>query len=1062
MSFIHLLRPRLAGLLLFAAALLASICSSARGGYPVAFRHVGLEAGLTHERVSSVCSGRRGFLWVSTLWGLDCYDGYSVTSFAVPDTVLRGGDVLGVQEFGADTMLVRMSTGVALFSRDRLTFSRADRFLRAHGAADGASDVWTDGGQNLWVVGGGSILFSPATGCSFSFPLPDGVGVSCVSPSRFGLAVLLNDGRLVRCSPPAPGCAPSPQVFATPIPSGGKVMKTDGNGDLWVISQGGDSLWHKPMSGFGWDLINSHKFWGPAVPKGLSDVAVDASRRIWLVSEHDGACLIDLAQGTVTPLRRDASLPFSLHSNLCTCVEAFSSGAVAIGYQHSGFSIYHPAAFKFAPLSLSSSLQYALSDVRSIASDGCGSVYVGSNSGGVVKVDVDSHGASHVPFADSNGIESLAALPDGSLWAFVSGRGFARYSKSPDGGSTLYFAGRRDSPDPLTENSTAGSLAISRDGTLWVAAARQVLALPSAAASSSGDMFRGCTAANLDDEVVTLRAGNDSSSVIVLTRSSFYMARLNGAQVELDRLSDADLRADRPSDICQGIHGFVWVATAEGVAVFSAPDSSGRARLLQRVELSQPALALSPCAQGGALAATSSEVCLFKVYPTGKDSYRIVTGRYNSSSGLIPGVNSPRAALTLPSGEVWIGAEAGVNVYTPRSDDASSVPMVSFSSLTFNGGLVMPGQAIGGVVPLSRAIPLCSSVTLPSSCGSFAVNFSVLGAPSPKCYSYLCEAVGTDIPAVTSLEPCFAVPDLGGGSFTLRVTAIDPEGRRSECPAELLIKFSVPWYEAPWLRLTAVAILAIVAFAAAVRLVMWRVRKSAEERESRHDEISSLVDRPVLSSDIEALVLKSVAANVATSIDVLADDIRALSDTRGLPLTDSLSIRNLTYRLISANSALAAVAGAPVAAEADGGSVTGRHDIVAATRTTVRQIAAITHSSQSVGFSSPLRNCVFSFDADAFRTVLIDIVVDAIVSTAGQGFVRVLVEKGKYGADLVSVSVCIGGELPSSSLYFNAGGGEPAIPFNVESCLRRLKASVRTADFGDGLIYAYIHMPLGE
>ena len=1057
----YMLRRLATRVLSLVAALSLPICSIARGDAPIAFRHVGMEAGLTHERVNSVCSGQRGFLWVSTLWGLDCYDGYSVTSFAVPDSVLCGGDILGVQEYGPDTMLVRMSTGMALFSRSQLAFSRADCFLREHGAVGGKSDVWTDGRQNLWSLGRESILFSPVSGRGFSFPLPDGVEVACLSPSRFGFAVLLADGRLIRCSPPAPGCAPSPQVFTTPMPSGGKTMRTDDNGGLWVISHGGDSLWHKPLAGLGWELVNSQPFWDERVPKGLVDVAVDASRRIWLVSEHNGACLVDPVAGSVVPLKRDASLPFSLHSNLCTCVEALSSGTVAIGYQHSGFSIYHPAAFKFSPLCLSQSAsQNLLSDVRSVASDGMRCVYVGSNAGGVVKVDVPSRKASRLHISDSNGIESLAALPDGSLWAFVSGRGFVRYSENSNGGELVCFAQRRDSPDPLTENSSSGSLAVSRGGTLWVAAARQVLALPSAA--TPGDKFRGCAAASLDDEVVTLREGRDSSSVIVLTRSSFYMATLHDGHVELARLSDRDLRADRPSDICQGVHGFFWVATASGVAVFSDPDSSGCARFLKNVELAQPAVSLAPCLQGGALAATSSEVCLFKVYPAGNGGYRIVTGRYNAASGLLPGVNAPRTAITLPSGDVWIGSEAGINVYSPWPDDGSAVPMVSFSSLTFNGGLVLPGQSIGGVVPLSRAIPLCGSVSLPSGCGSFAVNFSVLGAPSPRCYSYLCEVVGADIPPSTSLEPCFVIPDIGDGSFTLRVTAVDPEGRLSECPAELKVVFRAPWYMSSWLRFSVVAILVAAVCAVVIRLVLRRVRMSAASKLERQDDLSDFVERPALSSEIEALVLKSVAANVATSIDVLADDIRALSDVRGLPLTDSLAIRNLTYRLISANSALAAVAGASVAAESDGAAPAGRYDIVAATRTTVRQIAAITHSSQSVGFSSPLRNCIFSFDADAFRTVLIDIVVDAIVSTAGQGFVRVLVEKGKYGADLVSVSVCIGGELPSTSLYFNAGGGEPALPFNVEACLHRLKASVRTSDFGDGLIYAYIHIPAGD
>lgn len=1041
-------------------ALIAVPALSVAGNRGIAFRHVGMEAGLTHERVNSVCSGRKGFLWLSTLWGVDCYDGNSVVAFAAPDSVLRGGEVYSVQEFGADSMLVRMSTGMAFFVRSQLAFSRADGYLSSVGALAGSSDVWTDGRRNLWVLNGGSILFVPPSGRGFSFPLPDGVGVTCVSPSRFGLSALLADGRIVRCLPPAPGCAPSPQVFTTPIPSGGKTIKTDDRGDLWVISCGGDSLWHKPIAGSGWELINDHKVLGQAIPAGLVDLAVDPLRRLWLVSEQKGACVMDFVDGTVTHLRRDASSPFSLRSNLCTCVEALPSGTVVIGYQHSGFSVYHPSAFKFSPLIVSpSAAQTSLSDVRSFAYDGGRFAYVGSNAGGIAKVDVKTRAASHVPFSEPNVAESIAALPDGSLWASVPGRGFVRY---PGGGATerpACFADTHSAPDPLTENISAGSLATSPDGCLWVAAARQVLALPCAA--NAADMFRGCAAANLDDEVVRLRSGCDSSSVIVLTRSSLYSARLSGGNVELFKITERDFRADRPSDVCQGIHGFLWVATTKGVAVFATPDSSGRARFLREVELPQPAASLAPCAYGGVLAATSSEICLFKVYPVGNGDYRIVTGSYNTSSGMLPGVNSPRAAIDLPTGEIWVGSEAGVNVYDARPDDGCPVPQVSFTSLSHNGNLVMPGQSIDGVVPLDRAMPFCSSITLPAGGGSFAVGLSVLGSSSPKCFSYLCEVVGADVPPSTSLEPRFVLPDLGGGTYILRVTAVDPEGRRSESPAVLEVNFYVPWYSSLWLRISAVSLLVLAAFVAAVRVVMRRAKELEDANSSQSDGLPAMAEPQTLPSEIESVVLKSVAANVATSIDVLADDIRALSDARGLPLTDSLAIRNLTSRLISANSALAAVAGSSSDGEADGAVPSGRHDIVAATRTTVRQVAGITHSSQSVGFSSPLRNCVFNFCADAFRTVLIDIVVDAIVSTAGRGFVRVLVEKGKYGADLVSVSVCIGGELPSSSIYFNAGGGDPAVPFNIEACLRRMGATVRTSDFGDGLIHAFIHIPIG-
>lgn len=1064
MRSLSLFRVTLCRCLLFAVLVATSACASAKQTAPIAFRHIGMESGLTHERVSSVCSGSNGILWVSTLWGIDSYDGSTVSSFSVPDSILRGGEVYTLQEFGPDSMLVRMSSGLAFFRRSLLSFTRADEYLKASGVPSGMTDIYTDHHQNLWMVGGDSVLFVPKGGKVISFPLPRGVQVSCTSPSQYGFSVLLVDGRVIRCAPPAQGCAPSPQVFATPIPSGGKVMRTDDFGDLWVISQKGDSLWHKSMVNSSWELVNDQRFWTPDIPKDLVDVAVDSRRRIWLVSDQNGAVVIDPSDGDVTILKRDASTPFCLRSNLCTCVRTFPSGSVVIGYQHSGFSLYHPAAFKFAPLVLApSTSQYSISDVRSITFDGRQHAYVGSNAGGVIKVDIDTRVASRVPFAKDDIVETMSALPDGSLWASISGRGFARYNPSAAGSPITYFAERRDSPDPLSGNTSSGALTYVHDGCLWVAAARQILAMPNIL--SGGDIFKGCAVASFEDEVVTMRRCSDSTSVIVLTRSTIYKATLTDGNIAIAKYADYDFRGDRPSDLCQGIYGFLWVATARGVVVFGAPDSTDHVHLLKQVELAQPAISLATCARGGGLAATASEVCLFKVFRRSDGDYRIVMGHYNASSGLLPGANSPRATLLLPSGQVWIGAEGGVNIYDPSLDDETSAPMVSFTSLFYNGHVVIPGQKIGGVVPLEQSVPSCASISLPTNAGVFSVSMSVRGASSPKCYSYLCEVVGSGQPPVMSLEPSFIIPSLPEGSYTLRVKAVDPEDRESDSPAEIKVNVYVPWHASRLVRCIFFVLLVVGVVALVIFIEKKRRHVRALEREnlaSRDSGLTSFNGQPSASTDIESIVIKSVAANVATSIDVLTDDIRALSDTRGLPLTDSIAIRNLVYRLISANSALAAVAGTQVADESDGRPFTGRHDIVAAARTTVRQVATITHSTQSVGFSSTLRNSVFEFDADAFRAVLIDIMVDAVVSTAGRGFVRVLVEKGKYGADLVSVSVCIGGELPTTSPYFNAGGTEPALPVNIEACVRRLNATVCAFDFGDGLLYTFIHIPVGK
>lgn len=1069
-SFPDNLRYALFRLAFFVVALCAPLASAAGGAGRFAFRHVGMEAGLSHERVNSVCAGGRGFLWLSTLWGVDCYDGYSITPFTLPDSVLRGGEVLSAQELGADSMLVRLSTGYAILVRNSLTFSRADSFLKVRGASSELNGVWVDGRQNLWMLDGGEVVYSPARDPVCRFPLPSEASVSCVTSSRFGLAILLDDGRILRCAPPASGAAPVPQVFSTPVRSGAKIMRIDNFGDLWVVSAGGDSLWRKPMAGNGWELMNAHEYWSDEVPSAIVDVDIDTNRRIWLATERNGACVIDPSTGSVSPLLRDPASPISLRSNLCTCVKALASGAVVIGYQRSGFSVYHPSAFKFTPLEVSPrALQMLVSDVSCIESDGGRWAYVGSNGGGVFKIDVLSREAERLPFAKADVAERLAALPDGSLWAFVLGRGFARYGASGASGrepAVEYFGDNARVPDPLGATSSAGVVAASRSGCLWAAVGRKVIALPNA--TDCAAVFDRCAVATLEDEVVTIRAGRDSASMIILTRSSFLRARLVDGAVALERLTDYNLKADRPSDICVGSYGFYWVAVSRGVAVFNRPDSTGLAHLLRVVSLPQPAIALEAESRGGVVAATPSEACVFRVFPSQsvEGGYSIVSGRYNASSGLLVGVNSPRAMRAMPLGAVWIGAENGVNVYVPDVNDDSPVPVASFSRLALNGGLVMPGERIGGVCPLSRALPLCKQIVLPCGHGQFVVDFSALGVPSPECYMYTCELVGSDLPPVSLISPSFKIPDLPAGRYTLRVVAIDPDGRRSPHPAQLDIVFECPWYDSLSARVAVGAALVLVGFVLAFLCGNVRGRRKmsarAEHATTEEDVMATIGETYVASAEFSSIVLRAVAANVATSIDALTDDIRAAASARGLSMADSFAIRNLTDRLISANSALASVAGARATDDdgASAGGAVGRHDIVAVTRTIVRQVASITGTRQTFGFSSPLRNCVLDFDLEAFRQLLIDVVVDAIVSTAGQGFVRVMVERGKYGTDLVSVSVSIGGGVPASSLYFATESDDIALPQEVEACLGKLRAKIQTCDFGDGIQHAFIHIPM--
>ncbi len=1040
---------------------------------PFAFMHVGIDAGLSHERVNNIIKGSRGFLWVSTMWGLDTYDGYTISSVAPPDTLLNDGELLGAQEFGGDTMIVRSTQGYILFIRSKMTFTPADNFLRSNGAEGKPDEVWVDGQRNLWMVEDGDVIYSPK-GASrpMRIHLPDGAEVSSVCGSRYGIVVLLRDGRLLRCFPPAEGHKPTPQFFSTPLASGARVMRTDIEGDLWVITSKGDSLWHKPMARREWELINNLKGCGGNMPKGMIDVCVDTKKRIWIASESNGATVIDPDAGKAYRLRRDITDIYSLRSNQCTCVAAFDNGSVAVGYTHSGFSIYNPSAFKFLPVEVEpTATRDHMTDVRSITTDGRKYAYVGTNGGGLVKVNIATREASVLPFQNTDVIGHVAALRDGSVWAYVNGRGFARYGAScwstAGENAVCYFGETKGAPSPLGRSEIPGTVATTLGGCLFAAAGSDILALPNAA--DHNRVLEGRVSANIGENVVTLRASNDSSAMIALTRNSFYALRVRGAKLEKARLADYDLRHDRPSDICVDAKGYYWVATSQGVLLFKGRGGNAGTELIDRKIFPQPPVAIAPGGRGGIVVATPTELYMLRALPSeGGDSIRIVTGHYRTAGNRYSGVNSPRAACRMPGGSVWIGAELGVNEYIPASGGATQTISVEFSHLVHKGKFMLPGQVVDGVVAVERPLPVNRHVTLPISESSFSVTFAAINAPAPFSMSYSCEVIGLGQPPVIKSEPRFALHDLTPGHYTLRVIAIDPDGLKS-APADLEIDVVQPWY-AKTLTIATVTVLVviviiIITFKGGTKRGKRKGQQASAYTIADIDTKAAIKQNTAQNGEMTSIVLHTVAANVATSIGVLSDDLRSVSQTAGISIADSLTIRNLADRLNTANLALASVAeqiggGADQTGSQFGGM--GRHDLVASVRAIVKQVSSVTHTQSSVGFATPLRHCVFDFDIEALRALLVDVIVEAIVSTAGQGFVRIKVEKGKYVPGAATILVSIGGTQPASSIYFTSDSENLALPPNIENCAKSLGASIVTRSFGDGMTHVLINIPTKE
>lgn len=1018
---------------------------------PFLFRHVGVEAGLSGSRVSDLMVDGRGFIWVSTIWGLDRYDGYEVSPVHVSGSL--DGEFFSAQELGPDSLLLKLAGGYALYSRSLMTFSSANAYFEACGATGRVDEAWVDGRQNLWMLCGREIRVAPLSSCGrgAGFLLPDDCRVSNACRTHYGVAFLLSNGRLLRCYAPTDGNMPAPQAIPSPLASGCRKLKCDFNGNLWALSANGDSLWFRRQAGNEWTLVNDMSVWSADAPRSFIDMAVDSEGRLWLASERDGLYVIDFSTGRGVSVRRSPESPHGLRGNKCTCVTSTPDGFVLVGYAFSGFSIYHPSAFLFSSVGVARpDVRAALSDVTAIVTDGSSVAYVGTEEHGVLSVDTRSDSVAHV-LGGSWGSVDCMARAGGSLWLGLDGRGIVRLNVK--NGAVMRF----EAPEaPLALRGTVPArMSASADGGLWVACADNLAYLPS---SGAANPIEGAVERKFPEAVVCVR--QSGAGALVLLRSRLCRASARDGQMRVENIVSAGLAALRPVDMVQCADSVIWVATAHCVVAYVADGRGGGYAEAGRVMLENP-LAMSPDEAGNIVVACPSEVCVLRMSSRASGGGRLINcERYAPPTYLGAGAVCPQSACLMPGGDVWFGAERGIVSYSPASSVMSADSLasrVAFCSLTADGKTVRPGDRYGDVEVLKRALPFDSSILLPVSSDIFTVRFSALGVPSPSVV-YVCDVEGSDLATVRTRDPYLTLHNLPAGAYTLRVRVLGDNGEVSGAGASLDIVVREPWRESVYAK-------GFMLFAALLMAVMITYCIMSYRNAMRMNEMAKAqADMAMSTAEVGALrneALVDMASDVAASLHPLADDVRGLGRQHGVRPEERIKIDLLCDRLLAANTMLSQVTSSADALGLPRPSPV-RHDLCAYVRQICDSVTGVVRGAVRVDFSSSMRSCLINFDAAILRYVLVDVLSDAVVSAQCVGFVNVRVEKDKYMQAMISVTISMGGSVPVRSRYFAKADGSLSLRGPVVERIEAMGAVVSSFDGGGGVYFVILQIPAGK
>lgn len=400
-----------------------------------AFTVLSIKDGLPNSSVSGLIQDRRGFIWLSTQGGLSRYDGSGFKSYEnepFNENSISGDLIQTMYLDGADTLWLGTYSGLNRFDPSTETFTHY-RFSDADQSSlsnDLVISISRDARGKLWVgTLNGLNRLDEATG-TFKRYFAD---------------------------PADPHAIPNNII---------RSLHLDSKGRLWIgMTGGGLSSYDYEKDRF--DNWSGAGHAGPGIPASLSmqDIGEDENGDLWLAAWGTGLVRFNPDQGI--------SEVFSMPDNRIYVINTQSPGFIRAGSWGGGLHILKVRDGSIESYRTSKAVGVLPNDVvYSLMEDASGELWVGTNGGGIARMDrTRSSFTAYVADASDPGAlpngKVIATLVDskGVLWTSIYSAGIHSYD--PERQIWRHYRHGKDDPTSIGDD-TCNTLYEDRGGNLWV------------------------------------------------------------------------------------------------------------------------------------------------------------------------------------------------------------------------------------------------------------------------------------------------------------------------------------------------------------------------------------------------------------------------------------------------------------------------------------------------------------------------------------------------------------------------------------------------------------------
>lgn len=785
------------------------------------FDNYSLKDGLSNSRVRSFCQDKRGFIWVGTASGLNCFDAYDFKVYRH-----RPGEAYGLQHNSVLALLedsrgyfwIGTKKGLQLFDWS------TDRFY--------SFDWGGDFGEVLSLIedSEGAIWVASAKGLYCIVPSSDNdpIGVPVMS-ERWSVRSFSGVTEA--------GVMPTGRVWC---------LKEDMAGRLWIGTNAGLRCYS----------LEQERFLPLFPPSDLStlssavvhDLEIDRQGELWVGTEEGlFRMAADGESGQV--YRGYPGQPGGLQHHFITELELDGAGQLWIGTSGGGLSIWDAATDSFLHAQHQPFEERALpsNHVEAMFVDGRGGVWVGTHDG------LSHHHPAAKPFrffqstglAGSIGrgtVQGLCVGADDRVWAGIDGGGLGVYNA----GEWRHYRCRGQPPTLPADDVTA--VMEDRAGQLWVATWTGGLSIFDPRASS----IRSVAQDLLGSKAVW--------ALFEDTHGRIWIGTVNAGPLLYDPVAGTFTSFPAAIEQAGGLgkwviafgqdkQGRVWVATDRGLFGYRELEQAFDYFPVPGMESGDFIHALHPGSQGGWWLGTQHGLLHFDPSASTVQKWDETQGLTNDwvlsitedrrgalwmgtarglskfepqkgtfkryfALGDLRSLECSRAVAQSVAGEFFFGTTQGLLAFHPDSICTyEEVPPVVFTDFKlFNQSVPLRGSTADTLPvasPLAVDIAATEVISLPHWQHSFSFAFTGLNYLEPEQNTFRYQLEGyQDHWVNTGAQERFAYyTNIPPGRYRFKVMAANHDGIWNKVPAVVEVYIRPPWWHTVWAYLVYVVLL---------------------------------------------------------------------------------------------------------------------------------------------------------------------------------------------------------------------------------------------------------------